>query len=381
MADWKLRARAVLETQFTVVVIGLLLLVLLGGWMTYTAYAAPEPITEEQSTTMWEQTGAFDHSATVQDENPVFPVGTTLESRQVYFSRLSPELSGTFQTSYDARDSGELEQTVSLMLIIRSVEDGEQGDDTTVHWQTSDALANTTINSVKPGESVSVQFSQNMSAVETRIGRIHDEVGASPGETEVLVRATVISQGTVNGNGVNDTNTYSLPVTLGENTYRVDNPGSTTEEYETTQMETVDQTAGGIQNTGGPLLLIISLGLLVGVVTVTNREQLSDTERAVLAYEDDRDTFDEWISTIQLPEEAFDLPRAHATSLESLVDFAIDTDNSVIEDPDDAAYYVRHDGYLYTYRPSIQQTADTDEHPDNSDDESGESDENKPDST
>jgi hypothetical protein len=374
MADWRLRVRAVLETQFTVVVVGLLLLALLGGWMTYTAYAASEPVTEEQSTTMWEQTGAFEHSATVQEENPVFPVGTTLESRQVYFSRLSPELSGTFRTSYDVRDSGELTQTVSLVLIIRSVEDGQQENEQTVHWETTDTLANSTIDSVEPGESVSVQFAQNMSAVDTRVRRIRDEIGASPGKTEVLVRATVISQGTVNGNEVTDTNTYSLPVTFGGNTYRVDNPEPTTEQYETTQIETVDQTAGGIQNTGGPLLLIVSLGFLVGVVTVTNREHLSDTERALLAYEDDRDTFDEWISTIQLPEEAFDLPRAHATSLESLVDFAIDTDNSVIEDPDDAAYYVRHDGYLYTYRPSIQQTTYTDEQSDSSDGESRESD-------
>lgn len=40
-----------------------------------------------------------------------------------------------------------------------------------------------------------------------------------------------------------------------------------------------------------------------------------------------------------------------ADSLAGLVDFAIDTDNSVIEAPDADAYYVRHDGYLYCYRP------------------------------
>jgi hypothetical protein len=71
----------------------------------------------------------------------------------------------------------------------------------------------------------------------------------------------------------------------------------------------------------------------------------------LLAYEDEREDFDEWISTIRLPDEVFDLPRAEAASLSALVDFAIDTDNSVIEDPDDSAYYVIHDGYLYTYQP------------------------------
>ncbi len=95
--------------------------------------------------------------------------------------------------------------------------------------------------------------------------------------------------------------------------------------------------------------------VLGGLVAVRSRGRLalSSTEQELLAYEDEREDFDEWISTIKLPDEAFDLPRAEAASLGALVDFAIDTDNSVIEDPDDGAYYVVHDGYLYTYQPSV----------------------------
>ena len=46
-----------------------------------------------------------------------------------------------------------------------------------------------------------------------------------------------------------------------------------------------------------------------------------------------------------------DRPRASADSLGSLVDFAIDTDNGVVEDPSRGLYCVLHDGYLYTYEP------------------------------
>jgi len=356
MVDWQLRLRAFLNEQFAIVVAVLLVFALLGGWMTYTAYAAPEPATEQRSTVQWEQTGDFHHTATVTEDNSVFPTGTTLDNRSVYFTRLSPQLDGTFDTSYDARQSGELDQAVSLSLVIRGVEADDQGDNETVHWQTTDSLGDSTVDAVSPGEAVSVEFSQNMSAVDTQIDQIRDEIGSSPGETEVFVRAAVTSQGTVNGDGVNETNTYRLPVTLDGNIYRIGNPEPTVEQYETIQTETVAQSAGATRSIGGPLLVVISLGLLGGVVALFNRGPLSESERAQMAYENDRETFDDWISTIQLPEEAFDLPQATAGSLGALVDFAIDTDNSVIKDPDETAYYVRHDGYLYTYRPSVQET-------------------------
>ena len=361
MADWKLRLRAFLDTQFTVVVAVLLVLAILGGWMSYTAYAAPGTTTEERSTVEWEQTGEFEHTATVTEENSVFPTGTTLANRSVYFVRLSPRLDGQFRTTYHARDDGELDQTVSVSLVIREVGSGDQRENETVYWQTSDSLADSTADAVSPAEPVSVQFSQNMSAVETRVEQIRDEIGSSPGNTEVFVRAVVSSQGTVNGNQVNETNVYRLPVTFDGSTYRIGSPEPIVEQYETIQTETVAQTAGTTRSIGGPLLLIISLGLLGGVVTMFNRGQRSEAERALFTDEDDRETFDDWISTIQLPEEAFNLPRANATSLGTLVDFAIDTDNSVIEDPDGNAYYVRHDGYLYVYHPPVQQSEGSDE--------------------
>ncbi|MEA1931339.1 MAG: DUF5305 domain-containing protein, partial [Euryarchaeota archaeon] len=324
--------------------------VLVGGWLTYTAHVGAATTTEQQSTVSWEQTGAFDHSATVQKDNSLFPVGTTLDNRSVYYTRLSPELDGTFRTTYDARESGDLDQDVSLSLVLREVDPDSEGTEPTVYWQTSSALDDATVESVPPGEPVRVSFSQDMSAVTERIGRIQEELGGSTGEIEVFVRATVTAQGTVNGDSVDETTTYTMPVTVSDTTYSVTDAEPTVESYETTRPVTVDRNDRPLRSVGGPLLLVVALGLLGGVVR-SDRSTLSETERARLAYEDDRETFDEWISTIELPSEAFELPQADADSLAGLVDFAIDTDNSVIEDPDDDAYYVRHDGYLYCYRP------------------------------
>lgn len=353
MDEWRLRSRAVFDTHFRVIIVIVLCVAVLGGWITYTTHIASATTTEQQSTVSWEQTGEFDHTSTVQTENDLFSVGTTLEDRPIYFTRLSPELDGTFQTAYEAQDSGELDHSVSVTLIIRDIEQDQSGDEPTVHWQTSDSLNEATVDSVASGEPVNVSFSQDMTTVNARIDQIHEDLGRSPGETEVLIRATVTARGTVNGEAVDETTTYDLPMTVSETTYRVEDTEPTTETYESTETVTVDSRDGPIQGLGGPLLLIVSLGLLGGVVSLSNRDDLSEAERARLADKDDRETFAEWISTIKLPPEAFELPRAEADSLSELVEFAIDTDNGVIEDPDETVYYVRHDGYLYSYGPTV----------------------------
>jgi hypothetical protein len=352
MADWRLRLRAVLDKQFAVVVVALLVVVVLGGWLTYTAHAAPATTTETESTVSWEQTGTFDHAATVETDNSLFPVGRILENRSVYFTQLSPELDGTFRTSYDPQDSGELDQTVSLSLVIREVGQDNQGSNPTVYWETTESLATETVDGVAPRESVTVSFLQDMSAINAEINQIREEIGGSPGSLEVFVRATVDSQGIVNGETVDETATYTMPVSIGASTYHVGGTEPTVESYETTQAVPVDRSVGPLRSIGGPLLIVISLGLLGGVVVGSDRFALSETERARLVDESDRESFDDWISTIELPPEAFELPRAEAESLAGLVDVAIDTDNPVIEDPDESVYYVRHDGYLYCYHPA-----------------------------
>lgn len=365
MPDWRLRFRAVLDNQFTVVVATLLVVVVLGGWATYTAHAGPATTTESKPTVSWEQTGTFDHAATVQADSSLYPSGETLENRPVYFTSLSPELDGRFRTSFDPQDSGELDQTVSLSLVIREVDQGDQGADQTVYWETTDSLAEETVNGVAPGEPVRVSFSQNMSAINAEINQIREDIGGSPGSLEVIVRATVDSQGSINGDTVDETTTYTMPLTLDSSTYSVDGAEPTVESYETTQPVAVDRDSSLLTSVGGPLLLVISLGLLGGIVVRSDRLALSEAERAALADETDRESHDDWISTIKLPPDAFELPRAEADSLAALVDFAIDTDNCVIEDPDETVYYVRHDGYLYSYRPTVADGVDDETEPTN----------------
>jgi hypothetical protein len=356
MANWLLRLRALLDEQFVVVVAALVVLALVGGWLTYTTHASPNTTTEERIASSWQTTGSFNHSATVTEKNSVYPVGTTLTNRSIYFTDISPWFNGTYTFRYDASERGDLNGRVALQLVLQSVEENQES--TTVVWQTNRSLETTSSDSIQPGETIRVPFSVNMNETINRTEVIDEQLDNAPGQPEVVIRATVDIQGTVNGQQVDQVVEHTLPVALEQGTYRPANQGRITDQYEATRTVTVQQTYGPLRTIGFPALLFGSGVVLGGLVAVRSRGRLalSSTEQELLAYEDEREDFDEWISTIKLPDEAFDLPRAEAASLGALVDFAIDTDNSVIEDPDDGAYYVVHDGYLYTYQPSVSRS-------------------------
>jgi hypothetical protein len=358
MSNWSLRLRALCTRQFTVAIAVCLLLALAGGWTTYTTHTGPEVTTEQRTVTVWETTGQFAHTATVTESNAVYPTGTTLSNRSIYLTAIAPQLDGTYRFEYgladgqDRAESGALNGTVSLAFVLRSTED--RSDTTTVIWQTTRPLTTTTVESVEPGESVRVPFRLDMNDTTSRSARIDEQLGNPPGQPTGVVRATVRLRGTIGGDQVEETTTHTLPLDFDSGTYRPASVGTYREAYNTTQTVTVEQPPPPLsQRAGGVALLVVPLGLLVGLVTARQRDvlELTTAERERLAYEEDRRDFDEWISPIRLPEAAFDLPRAEATSLGALVDFAIDTDNSVVDDPDDPAYYVVHDGYLYTYHP------------------------------
>jgi hypothetical protein len=348
---WNLRLRALLAEQFALVVTVLVVLAAVGGFATYTAYVEPGTTTEERVVSTWETTGSFDHSATVVEENPVFPVGSTLRNRSVYFTRLAPGFNGTYVFGYRTTGDGELTAEVDLALVTRSSASDGTGADSGVLWETRRSLGETRTTTLGSGERAAVPFSFNASAVEQRRDRIARQLGTSSGTVETVVQATVDVSGTVNGERIEDSRTHTLPLAFESSTYRVGAVQEPTTRVEITQPVTVPQEYGPLWTVGGPGLVLVSLGGLAGLGVVRSRRQLglTDAERRWLRYREDRSEFDEWITAFSLPDEAFDRPRAEAASLGDLVDFAIDTDGGVVESPGGSEYLVVGEEFLYTY--------------------------------
>jgi len=354
MGNGVLRVRAVIASNLGTVVVILIAVGAVGGWITYTTYADPGTAIETRTVGSWETTARFDHRANVTEDNPAFPVGSTLSNRTLYFTDVAPRLNGTFVFSYSASDNAALTETVTVELVTRGVE-GSQTD-RQVLWTTSDTLAKTTTEASGPAQTIRAPFSLHVPTIENRTRRIETEFGGGAGQTEVLVRATVDLQGTINGQPVSRTETYELPVTPEGTRYRVEDFGERSDRHETTRRVTVERTYGPPRRLGGPVLLgaaILALGTIVAT-HATDRLEPEDDELERLAFENERAEFEEWISTIRLPDEAFDRPVAEAESLGDLVDLAIDTDSAVVEDPHYDAFYVVHGDFLYRYRPPTE---------------------------
>ncbi|SFG99898.1 hypothetical protein SAMN04488063_3531 [Halopelagius inordinatus] len=353
MATWTLRARETVAGNVAVVVACFLVLAAVGGGLAYTAYVEPGAHTEERAGASWETTAEFGHAATVREPNSVFPVGTTLENRSAYFGTVAPVLDGNFTYGYTASEGGSLSIGTDADIVLRSVERNQTGAVRTRHWQRTRDAGEMTESGVEPGESVRVPFSFDARALANETERIESDLGASLGETEALVRVTVSLSGTVNGESVERTERYVLPVGLGT-AYTVEDPGVVTDPHTSTRTVTVTNQYGPIRRIGGPLLLFSGLGGAVGLLWARRSGRLStltEAERERLAFDEARSEFDEWIHPIRLPPSTFDRPRAEAESLSALVDFAIDTNSSVVEDPDDGTYYVVHGEHLYSYSP------------------------------
>jgi len=343
MGLWVLRMRSLVYRQFRLVVAVLLCLALFGGWLAV-GTQAPETTTE-RPVSSWSTTGEYDHSATVTEPNPVYPVGRELTNRSLYLRAASPVLDGSFRFVYDASSRGELDVTIEQQAVVRSV-DEQRGESVTV-WRRSQSLENRTVDDVAPGSPVVVPFSVNVTEVRNRTRGVEQALGNPPGDPQYAVVADVTLTGTVNGREIERTTAFTLPISVERSAYR---PNATTaiEQFETTEEVTLAGQSSGFESGVG---LALVLGSVLGLTGLAyKRDALAVTERELdrLRFEDDRETFDEWIHGMTLPDGVRERQRIYANSLADLVDFAIDTNNSVIRDGD---YYVLHGDVLYTYVP------------------------------
>ena len=341
----RLRVRALLERWFTVIVVVLVVGATVGAWLSYGAYAAPGTHQEQRTVDEWVVTGSYAHAATVSDaaRGTVFEPGSVVENRTAYFLGVMPVLRGEFHLGYTSADTP-VDVTVNNRLVVASVEDRRDGGGVT-YWSRTRSLG-THETTVRPGERAVAPFELNVTRTVQTARNTSDRLD-SPGELNVTIQSTVtVARGDADSREL----LFVLSIQPTSGVYRVTS-GTGEERFGETRTVTVPNDPDPLSAVGGPVVLggclLAAVGL--GVGRSRGKLELTDHEREWLTYRDDRTDFEEWITPIRLPAEADDLPVAHADSLAALVDFAIDTDNAVIEAPDGDAYHVVHDGYRYTY--------------------------------
>ncbi|MFW6317993.1 MAG: DUF5305 family protein [Halorubrum sp.] len=344
-----------LDAQFTLILVVCLIAAAVGGALVYTTHVDPGTETETRTASSFTVESGYNHSAEVTEPNSVFEIGSVLDDRDTYFTRIAPVLNVAVETTYAAADAEDVSVRFESVLVVRNVD--EDGD--TVYWSERETLASETVSDVEPDETAAASFTLNSSEADATASEIEDEIGASPGETETFVTTDVAVEGTINGEETSHSQTIDLGVDHESDTYTVDDPGPQSNTTERTETVTVERSYGPLRSIGGPVLFLLGL-LGSGALVYARREHdLAPTpaEREYLSYVDDRSEFAEWITTFRLPPSVHERPEAEAESLRDLVDFAIDNDTGVIEDPETGAYHAVAGEYVYTYRPPLPPAA------------------------
>lgn len=345
MTEWGLRTRTLVSDNFAVAVAVAVVVAALGAGVVFTTNVDPGTTTEPVVQSSWQSTGGYDHEATVTEGNRVFPVGTTHEGRSTYYTRLSPELDGSFRYRFSGGD-GSLDVAATTVLVMRSV--GEGGEE---FWRVEEPLAERTA-TLESGETLAVPFTVNVSSVLAELDAIESDLGASPGDTEVFVRTAVDANGTVAGESAEDAGQYDLQLDPGGDTYGVTGTGET-RQHERTEPVTRAVQHSSVRSALGPLLLLfglVSTGVLVAA-RADDRLEVPEGERAAAAFERERDEFDDWISRGSVSTDVTERDAVEIETLEELADVAIDVDSRVVEDVEDGTFYVLTDDVRYEYAP------------------------------
>ena len=346
----RLRLRAVLE-RWLPVLLGLAIVgTAVFGWFVVSTHVLPGTHSEERVTASWSTQGDFDHRATVQEENSVFPTGTTLADRPLYYTQVMPNANGTFDHRYEATGGGSLAIAANVSVVIRST--GDEGS--VEYWRVSRRLTEVRATDVSPGEAVPIRFSVNVSRVQQTLEEIRSDLGSTPGTLQTAIVANVEMDGTVRGQQVNRHETYRLPVSVRESTYSFGGESSGNQ-YEQRERVTVRNQYSPARQIGSLVGFVVAGSLLSGLTYLVRRDMvaLSDVERERLAYLDERAEYADWITRVELPEDSTPETLAPVESLEGLVDLAIDTEERVLEDSATGRYLVTHDGVTYVYEPPV----------------------------
>lgn len=344
----RLRYRVLLAEYRTVLVLALVVLLALGGWVSYGAYADPGETQEQRLESEWTATGSFTHSSVVTESKAGYFDGQRLEEEPLYYEAITPTVDGEFDSGYNAARADNVIVDLRVELVYRAVDP----DDDTVYWSERESLASVSESNVGPNETVTASVSVNVTDVRNSINEIETDLEASPGETEIFLVLERGIVGTINGEEQSTTDSYEVAIEGEGGTYRLESDGSYDKSFDEYTAETVAVSPGPVRAVGGPVLALFGLVGLGGVGAAMRWFPAPTREaREWLAYRDARSAFDEVITTASLPAETLDGPRADIESLATLAQLGIDLESPIVFDPDRCRYVVRGDDLRYVFDP------------------------------
>jgi hypothetical protein len=353
------RARHRLAENFTVAVLACLLLAAAGGFVAYEEFAAPDTRTEQETVATWTTDSDFTHQVTVQRTTRAFDAGTVLRDRSAYLSGITPELNAT----HVYRHQGDAESAIvstNVTLVKRAVDPTAESG--TVYWRVTEPLARQEA-TIDTGERTRTTFEINVSRQRNETRTIEAELGGTPGEVQLYAVVRTRAETVLDGQTLTETRTERLSVEPRGSTYSVTTnvTGERTEDI--TEPTTVPIESDPLRIYGGSLFALLWLVAAGALVWADRDGRLAVSAATVetIRIDRQREKFDEWISRGTVPEPSGDETLVRISSLEDLVDVAIDSERRVVEDEESGQFVVVVDSTWYVFEASDRPATETTE--------------------
>ncbi|WP_305065415.1 DUF5305 domain-containing protein [Methanococcoides sp.] len=288
----------------------------------------------------------YDFIAPVTLSNPIYARGKILDSGQpAYFFSVSPTMDVFFTYAIDSMGSVQIDADCDTFVVATTT--GNVGGKDKVFWQKKYPVTTGPLEAGNKGE-FSYNFSLNVPEIQSKIKDVQSEIGYSQG-AKVEVVTYVSYNGNVNGKNVEGVEEFSMPLIISSSFYQIPQDldfSNTVDNYETLKVKNVPS----ISVLVFPILSFFSsmvLILLFGLIRKQEEVPLSHIRQ--LEVESEHAKFKDFISKGSLPVEVGSLIEVGLSSLQDLVDAAVDMDARVIHDPLKDVYFMIHGGIIYRF--------------------------------
>lgn len=268
-------------------------------------------------------------SAVVINNTTLYEPGKRLVNQPVYVLEATPNL--TYHVQTRVPEGQAVRVTHQLTFRLAAARDGN------VFWESERRILEESL-VVEDGQAVS-SASLNMSAVGAEVRQRRDQVGAIDEFTSEVVLNVTYDTGSYQGQL-----TGSTPVVFSAGAFWVEGDIARSQ----THGETVTREVPDEPDMGTTMALAILGTLIVLGAAALEVLRRRDIDRAELEMQLALDRFDDWISEGQIVTDA-DRKYVMVSSIQDLVDIAIDSEKRVIHDPEFDIYAVVDDDIVYYF--------------------------------
>ncbi|MDR7666569.1 DUF5305 family protein [Methanosarcina sp. Z-7115] len=319
-----------------------LMMIFSGLWM-HEEYAGASY--EEKNVTSYTQRGNYTYSASVTEPNPLYPEGTKLEmGNPAYFLSVSPTEDISFVYSIEAADSADLIMEAKTMIVASGKEGA--GEEQKIFWQKNFQVGDSKTAKMSSGDALTSNFTLDVPKTQLMVKEVQDQLNYSSDPTIEIVTA-IKYEGKINGENVKGVKNFVIPVDISSTYYQMpEKLGFIEDTYKNVKVKK----APSLSTIKFPLFLFLLSTVLTGIlIPIRKMSTVDPAYIEKLEKESKRLPFKEFISKGKLPENRLFPLQVDISSLQDLVDAAVDMNERVIHDVGSGEYFIIHNGALYIF--------------------------------